>query len=262
MPHYEQIMVCLERGLHVLVDKSMVCGRRQADKVVALAKKQGLILAVSAQRRFEEPFNYMRDLIRSASIGDIYLVVALYARSISQEFKASWRNNPAVSWGGALSDSGYHLIDTALYVTGLSPFIVHAFMSKGDLNVEKYSTVNVVFKGGALGNLSVNYGAPANVVREELSIYGSSGAVFFERFSNPGLPNTLMVTHFDAMKGKLPTPQFPISFIRHAPLEDFINALQNQSSEVRASGEDSIKTIEMIELAYKSEISKQAELAL
>ena len=50
--HYEVARVCLENGIHVLVEKPMTSTLQQADALVALADARGMLLQVGHQERF------------------------------------------------------------------------------------------------------------------------------------------------------------------------------------------------------------------
>jgi predicted dehydrogenase len=50
--HYDVARACLERGIHVLVEKPMTSTVEQADELIELAARNGLVLQVGHQERF------------------------------------------------------------------------------------------------------------------------------------------------------------------------------------------------------------------
>jgi predicted dehydrogenase len=50
--HFEVASTCLERGVHVLLEKPMTSTLEQADALIALAQEHGMILQVGHQERF------------------------------------------------------------------------------------------------------------------------------------------------------------------------------------------------------------------
>jgi len=54
--HHEVARACLERGLHVLVEKPIASTLEQADELVALAKEKGVVLQVGHVERYNKAF--------------------------------------------------------------------------------------------------------------------------------------------------------------------------------------------------------------
>ena len=50
--HYDVARICLERGVHVLVEKPMTSTLEQADSLIEMARARGLVLQVGHQERF------------------------------------------------------------------------------------------------------------------------------------------------------------------------------------------------------------------
>jgi predicted dehydrogenase len=59
------------------------------------------------------------------------------------------------SGGGQLNDSGSHLVDIVLWMTGLRPREVFAYQENLDAEVDILSAISVEFESGALCNFSV-----------------------------------------------------------------------------------------------------------
>jgi predicted dehydrogenase len=69
--HGPETMACLERGLHVAVDKPMCQGVAEADAMIALARDRGRVLTCYHPYRFSVNFTVIRDVIRSGRLGRI-----------------------------------------------------------------------------------------------------------------------------------------------------------------------------------------------
>ncbi len=174
--HYEQTRAALRRGLHVLSEKPLVCNSTQARSLIRLAKKSGRVLSLSYQRHYDPLFRYMRSEIQKGHLGDIQFVQAMQAQEWLRLTRDSWRQEKEISGGGQLNDSGSHLIDIVLWVTGLDVIEVFAQGECFDTEVDINSAITLKFSNGALGNLSVIGNAPT--WHEDHTIVGSKGAFF------------------------------------------------------------------------------------
>jgi len=155
--HFEQIMDSLDRGLHVLCEKPMVCTTEQARAVVDKVRSTGLVMGISYQRHFMGPYRYCRQRIQSGELGSLTFVSALQSQNwyASQFPRRAWRVQKDLSCGGQLNDSGSHLIDIILWMTNAEPVRVFAFENNLEAEVDILTAMSVEFQGGALCNVSV-----------------------------------------------------------------------------------------------------------
>jgi predicted dehydrogenase len=174
--HYEQVMTCLDRGLHVLSEKPLVCSVKHAKSVMQKAQRKDRVLMISYQRHFSPAFRYARDLVAAGKIGRVTFVQALQAQEWLLGTRGTWRQNPALSGGGQLNDSGSHLMDIILWVTGLVPDVVYAEIDNRRTKVDILSGLTVRFRGGAIGSLAVVGDAPG--WWEDVTYYGEKGAIY------------------------------------------------------------------------------------
>jgi predicted dehydrogenase len=174
--HFEQIMTCLDRGVHVLTEKPMVCSVADAKAVMSKAARKRRVLMISYQRHFFPAFRYARQLIAEGKIGKVTFIAALQAQEWLRGTKGTWRQEPRLSGGGQLNDSASHLIDSMLWVTDLTPQTVYAQIDNRGSKVDILSALTVKFKGGALGSMAVVGDAPG--WWEDITFYGEEGAIY------------------------------------------------------------------------------------
>lgn len=180
--HFEQGMACLEAGLHVLMEKPFVAGSANAARLIAEAEAKGRHLAVSYQRHLEGPYLYLHDLVQSGALGRLLVISAYQAQSWLAGTAGSWRQDPALSCGGQLNDSGSHLLDVVLWITGLQPLEVSAMIDNRGTRVDIDSALAVRLEGGALANFTVvgsALGSETHEVWEEISIHGDNGTALY-----------------------------------------------------------------------------------
>jgi predicted dehydrogenase len=174
--HAEQIRASLRRGLHVLTEKPMACTVKEAQSVIRAAKRHDRIVMIGYQRHFSPAFRRAREIIASGDIGEVTFAAALQAQNWLAGTRGTWRQDPSLSGGGQLNDSGSHLVDIVLWVTGLQPEVVCALVDNRGSKVDILSSLTVRFRGGAIGNLAVIGDAPQ--WWEDISWYCEGGALY------------------------------------------------------------------------------------
>jgi len=172
--HFEQAHEALNRGLHVLLEKPMVCCVADAKQIIAKAQQKNLVVVVSYQRHYEGGYRFVRQAVQDGLLGKLHFISAMQAQNWYPG--PGWRGDPALSGGGQLNDSGSHLIDIILWTTGLVPDEVFAYIENLGARVDILSALSVKFEGGALANISVVGHAPG--WWEDFSIWGDQGAIY------------------------------------------------------------------------------------
>lgn len=175
--HFEQIMESLGRGLHVLVEKPMVCTVEHAKEVVAKSEQSSRIVLVSYQRHYQPQFRYIRDVIHSGELGNVQFISALQCQEWLDGTRNTWRQDPSLSGGGQLNDSGSHLLDIILWTTGLRAAEVFAYVDNLGANVDIDSALAVKLSNGAEANISVVGNSPT--WWEDITFWGERGAIFY-----------------------------------------------------------------------------------
>ena len=158
--HVDQIIHCLEKGLHTLCEKPMVTTTPDAHRVIAARDKSGKQAMVSYQRHFQAEFRYIRDKILSGEAGEVTYISALQCQGWKKGTAGTWRQDLALSGGGQLNDSGSHLIDIMLWSTGLRAESVSAQIDNRGTAVDIDSALSIRFRNGALGSITVVGEAP------------------------------------------------------------------------------------------------------
>ena len=192
----------LKAGVHVISDKPLALNVKEAKELVALAKKSGLIFAVTHNYTGYPMIRQAREMIAAGELGDLRLVQVEYAQDWLTEAlektgqkQAAWRSDPKQSGaGGALGDIGTHAYNLASFVTGLTTDTLLADLTafvKGR-KLDDNDAVLLRFKGGAKGMLWASQVAPGNENGLTLRVYGSKGGISWRQED----PNYLWVTPF------------------------------------------------------------------
>jgi predicted dehydrogenase len=175
--HYEQVKAALEKGLHVLVEKPMTTKAAHAREVAALAEKAGKVLAIAYQRHGHRPYQTARQIVQSGALGKVRFISVLIAQDTGENFTNPkyWRAVPELSGGGHFMDTGSHLQDIIMWISGLRPLEVCAYQGNDGGKVDRLMSVAVRFDQDAMGTFAAVGISPE--WREEVSFYCADGVL-------------------------------------------------------------------------------------
>ncbi|MEC8426501.1 MAG: Gfo/Idh/MocA family oxidoreductase, partial [Pseudomonadota bacterium] len=107
--HEEQVIKSCRAKKHILCEKPMSTSLKSCENMIAEIEKAGIIFGMAHNNRFNAGLRYIKDLLDSNSIGQVY-----YARSILttlQNDPSGWRALGKESKFWAMSATGAHMID-------------------------------------------------------------------------------------------------------------------------------------------------------
>lgn len=254
--HCQQTVDSLHAGAHVLVEKPLVNSVREAHEVIRARDAAGKVVMGSYQRHTQAPYLKIKHLIDTGAIGTVQMIVALqnqmwYAGQMRRvrEGNVPWRVQAHLSGGGQLNDSGSHLIDILLHLTGLEPSHVYAAQQAFDAGVDINSAVTVRFTNGAQASISIVGNAPGigASVWEDVTIYGSEGAIYYRMMGQPGYEPKVEVQRIgegEAMDlGVLPEGT--------TPDQHFVDVILGKAENL-VPAECGLRVIQLSEAAWKS----------
>lgn len=151
--HCEQILTSLARGLHVLTEKPMVVKVSEAKKVIAATKQSGKVVVVGYQRRFMPQFRFVRDQVIKGDLGELVFTEAFVGQGWQRGTAGTWRQDPKLSGGGFLMDTGSHIVDIVLWTAPTKPVQVTATVTNNGAPVEINDIVGIQFANGALASI-------------------------------------------------------------------------------------------------------------
>ncbi|MGQ9732737.1 MAG: Gfo/Idh/MocA family protein [Candidatus Zipacnadales bacterium] len=244
--HAEQILDSLAAGRHVCCEKPLVCTVADCQKVIQAREESGLILMTAYQRHFMAPYRYCRETIQSGRLGRVNFVTALQSQNWyrGQVPRGTWRSKKALSGGGQLNDSGSHLLDIVIWMTGEQPEEVFAQINFMDAEVDILTSMTCRCASGALMSFSV-VGHAVNFF-EEITIWLEEGTLAIrgaEVWEWQGSEQRRIV----------PPEEMGRSW---SPDENFIAAIRGEE-EIQTPPEEFLKVIQLTEAAWKSGDSGQ-----
>lgn len=114
--HAEWIQKALDKGLHVLVEKSMTCNLEDTQSLNRQAQEKGLILMENFQFRFHQQLQYIQQLIEEGKIGDLRCIRSAFGfPGLPDENDIRYQKDLG---GGALLDTGAYPLKIAQLFMG------------------------------------------------------------------------------------------------------------------------------------------------
>ena len=126
--HFELARAALLAGKHVIVDKPLTPTAREADELIALAHRQGRMLSVFQNRRWDNDFMTLKQCLAQGQLGEVYSFESHFDR-FRPEIQKGWKDTPAPG-AGILYDLGSHLIDQALQLFGMPESVIAELMAQ------------------------------------------------------------------------------------------------------------------------------------
>lgn len=251
--HFEHGKQALEAGLHVLMEKPMVTNSDDAHKLADIAQKSGKVFAVGFNTSCMPEFQWLRDTIQAGEagngeLGKLQLVTGWLSQNWKKGTTGSWRQNPDLSGGGEMYDSGAHLFNSLVFSVNQPVAEVHAFVDNCGTPVDINGTVNIRFQNGVFATVTV---------AGDCTDGGTDMVLFFERgraqLDPCGWSNTPIKIWKDGKAVRYPKIEGdPVT-----PTENFLDAIQGKD-HVRATAQNGILHSQLMDAIYESARTGQA----
>jgi predicted dehydrogenase len=111
-------------GKHVLSQKPLAATLEEAQEIVDICEREGVILMVNQQARWASPHRALRVLLDRGLLGHLYSV--MHFNRDFQDFRGSWFVRTPYA---TTLDHGIHYFDLCRYFTGRNPSRVKATMT-------------------------------------------------------------------------------------------------------------------------------------
>ena len=144
----------IEAGVHLLIEKPLSMDVESARELVALAEKNGVVLATGHIERHNPVITYVKGLIDSGHLGTITSISTKRVSSLPDRIRDV----------GVVLDLGIHDIDIQRYLAQSEPLSVYAL--GGRMKREKFedhANILIEFENGVKGVLEINWLTPMKV---------------------------------------------------------------------------------------------------
>ena len=152
--HLENTSDCLNAGMDVLLEKPMVINASEAKRLVRIRDKSKKLLVVAFPGSLSPAVKKAKQMISSGKLGKVTSVSAYVHQHWKAGTTGKWRQDPEISGGGFLFDTGSHMVNTVVDLIDQDVVQVCALMDNCGTPVDINSTISGRFRNGAMFSLA------------------------------------------------------------------------------------------------------------
>ena len=173
--HLENARDCLKSGMDVLLEKPMVMNAAEARRLIKLRDATGRLLVVAFPGSLSPAIHKAKDLIKKGVLGRVSCVSAHVHQQWKKGTTGQWRQDPEISGGGFLFDTGSHMVNTVVDLLDEDVVKVAALLDHCGTPVEINSSVSAVSRSGVMISLA---GAGDSIqCRSQVLVFGDKGVL-------------------------------------------------------------------------------------
>lgn len=214
--HYKWVKNALEKGLHVLVEKSLACSYSEVRELNQIAKENELALIENFQFRFHPQLKYIIDLLENKTLGELRYIRSSFCFPPFKD-ENNIRYNKELG-GGVLLDAGAYPVRISQILLGEEIEVTDAVLNSGkQFEVDIWGGATLKQKKGNLFS-QINFGFD-NYYQCNLEIVGSEGRLYTNRIFTADdnvIPKITLETKVDGVKKiELKPSNHFVNMLRH-----------------------------------------------
>ncbi len=179
--HAEIALQCIDRGIHVIIEKPMAMNMADADEIIRRSEEKHVKVSVCHQNRFNVAVQKTRAALEAGRFGRLShgSIHVRWNRDRSYYDQAPWRG----TWeqdGGCLMNQCIHGIDLLCWMFGGKVDEVYGATRQqlhDYLEAEDVGMAVVKFHNGAIGTIEGTVNVYPKNLEETLYIFGQNGTV-------------------------------------------------------------------------------------
>lgn len=176
--HAEHVILCAKHKVNVITEKPMATVWEDAIKMVKECDKENVRLLVVKQNRRNSTLKLLKRATTENRFGKIYMVHSNVFWNRSQEYydQDEWRG----TWkydGGALMNQASHYVDLLDWLIGPVEKVQLMKSTTRKIEVEDTCVLNIKWRNGALGSMSVTMLTYPKNFEGSITILGEKGTV-------------------------------------------------------------------------------------
>jgi len=176
--HADQTELCAKHGVNVMTEKPMATRWSDGVRMVKACDDAGVRLFVVKQNRRNSTLQLLKRAVTENRFGKIHMVHLNVFWTRPQEYydQAPWRG----TWefdGGAFMNQASHYVDLLEWLIGPIDKVQAMMSTTRDIEVEDTGVLNVKWRNGALGSMSVTMLTYPKNLEGSIAILGEKGTV-------------------------------------------------------------------------------------
>ena len=170
--HGANALDVIEAGYDLLLEKPMVTTVDEALALVEAERRTGRTVVIAFQGGLSPLVHDTRDRARRGEFGELVSVSASIWEGWKTNYAGQWKQNPAISGGGFMFDTGAHMMNTVCVLADAEFARLSAFANNRGIAVDVATAVAARLTNGAL----VTFNAAGDARRAALRPSPSSTA--------------------------------------------------------------------------------------
>ena len=243
--HGANALAVIEAGFDLLLEKPMVTTVDEARALVEAEKRTGKTVVIAFQGGLSPLVHDTKDRARRGDFGDLVSVNASIWEGWAKNYAGQWKQNPAISGGGFMFDTGAHMMNTVCVLADSEFERLSAFTNNRGLKVDLVTAVAARLSNGALVTFNAAGEGPPGcasaitffysraIVR--IDAWGKWREVMIDGVSEPreeGETRDTPMHTFQAVRdGRMANPSTVANGLRFARLWDAIKASSARDGE-------------------------------
>ena len=253
--HPDQSILAARAGVHVMTEKPMATRWQDGVRMVKACDEENVRLFVVKQNRRNTTLQLLKQAIREHRFGRIHMVHLNVFWTRPQDYydSAKWRG----TWefdGGAFMNQASHYVDLLDWLIGPVDRVQAMMSTTRDIEVEDTGVLNVRWRNGALGSMSVTMLAYPENFEGSITILGEKGTV---RIGGVAV-NDIQVWNFDEPRdydSEIQSANYETTsvygFGHSVYYKNVIEVLRGEA-EPETDGREGLKSLEVLIAAYVS----------
>ena len=253
--HPGQVILVAKAGIHVMTEKPMATRWKDGVRMVRACDKAGVHLFVVKQNRLNSTLQLLKRAVEEKRFGKIHMVHLNVFWTRPQEYydQAKWRG----TWefdGGAFMNQASHYIDLLDWIIGPVDKVQAMMSTTRDIEVEDTGVMNVRWRNGALGSMSVTMLTYPKNMEGSITILGEKGTV---RIGGVAV-NDIQHWEFDEPRDydeKIKTANYETTSVYgfgHPLYYKNVIDVMRGDAEPETDGREGLKSLEVLIAAYLS----------
>ncbi len=176
--HFQQAIMCLEKGKALLCEKAFTANARQAEQVLNLAKEKHIFVTEAMWIRFMPLYHKLVELVKNGTIGKPHTITANLGYTMLGKERLM---KPELA-GGALLDVGIYPLNFTAMVFGSDIVSTTSVCTKLETGVDAQSSITQVFTDERMAVLNTSMLAHTDRMGV---VSGDKGCIIVDNINNP-----------------------------------------------------------------------------
>lgn len=261
--HFEHARLCIEKGLHVSIEKPLTTNAKDARALLSLAEEKKREIFVCYGWNYKPYFEELVvDYIEKGFIGNIEHVSCQMASALKDLFSGEdmietkedlFRPIPS-TWADPKKSGGYgwgqltHLLGLLFFLADISPKEVYALVDQSKSGVDFYNSVVGRLENGASFVVSGASSVPkSRTVQVDIRIFGNEGILLLDLERE-----RLELVRHDGKEKVFPLKKGDGEYSCDEPLKRLVQVCQGKKIYNPASGLVGKRATEFLDAMYRS----------